>query len=132
MRPVILSCVFALLVSACGGLAIAGSVEPATFETRSTVVSVVDDEGDPVAPFTLALVDGTVHVGSSVELTLDGPIAGVVSADGHLDGPVVIDPDAVVGRVSFRSRLYVPYDPFTTWSQPLRSSLHHIVDDFPE
>ncbi|MDH3247982.1 MAG: CapA family protein [Acidimicrobiia bacterium] len=94
MRVLIPSCVFALLVSACGGLPLASSVEPATFETRETAVSVVDDAGSPVSDFSLALVDGTVHAGvsGSVRLILDGPIAGVVSADGHLDGPVVIDP----------------------------------------
>lgn len=93
MRVLILSCVCALLASACGGLAFAGSVEPATFETRTTVIRVVDDGGNAVAPFTLTLVDGTVHEGQSVELELDGPVAGVVSADGHIDGPIVLDPD---------------------------------------
>jgi poly-gamma-glutamate capsule biosynthesis protein CapA/YwtB (metallophosphatase superfamily) len=95
VRVLLPLCVFGLLASACGGLAIAGSVEPATFETRTSVIRVLDEEGEAIAPFSLALVDGTVHDDSagSIELTLDGPIAGVVSADGYLDGPVVIDPD---------------------------------------
>ncbi len=43
------------------GLAFAGSIEPATFEERPTVVRVFDDAGDPVERFTLRLVDGEVY-----------------------------------------------------------------------
>jgi poly-gamma-glutamate capsule biosynthesis protein CapA/YwtB (metallophosphatase superfamily) len=55
---------------------------------------VTDEEGKSVNSFTLQLIDGTVHqADGELELTLDGPVTGVISADGHLDGPIVIDPD---------------------------------------
>lgn len=77
-----------LVVAACDGTP-ARTAPPSTF-----TLYVVDEAGDGVITSSLAIVGRPlpVKVAGSAQISLDQPVAGVLSADGYLTEPVVLDP----------------------------------------
>lgn len=81
-----------LLLVACADGRLAGSVVEGTLPSSNVSLSIVDEGGNPIDA-QLTLTDGSSleTVDGRLELTLTGPVAGVLEADGMLTHPVVVD-----------------------------------------
>jgi poly-gamma-glutamate capsule biosynthesis protein CapA/YwtB (metallophosphatase superfamily) len=83
----------ALVLAGCAGSGLAGSVVEGALPVTDVSLEVVNENGVGVTGGRLTLTDGTdlPLEGGVTHLDLDGPVAGVLSADGMLDQPVVIE-----------------------------------------
>lgn len=83
----------AFVLAGCASTGLAGSVVEGALPVTGVALEVVDERGGAVVDGRLTLTDGTEVQADRgiILLDLDGPVAGVLSADGMLDQPVVID-----------------------------------------
>ncbi len=74
--------------------------------TRHVTVTTVDEAGEPVVGASLLLVDRDkpIALNGNASITVDQPVAGVVTADGFLDEPVVLDPHDDAVRIELLAR----------------------------
>ncbi len=91
-RLVVFLLIVSQFVAACGDSRLGGSVVQGALPEADVALTVVDEQGE-LLDGRLTLTDGSSHesVDGVVQLMLTGPVAGVLTADGMLDHPVVID-----------------------------------------
>ena len=81
-----------MLLAACADGRLAGSVTEGALPSSDIALSIIDEQGQPIDA-RLTLTDGSSldSVEGVFELTLTGPVAGVLDSEGMLPHPVVID-----------------------------------------